>query len=150
MAIVGPEDRSNIFTDARGEARLLRLPVGTYEVSVALAGFRTFIDTGVQVRAASSTPLVATLEVGGLEETVIVSGTAPIIDPRRQNTDTHVTLKDLQGLPSARDPWVRAPNNPRRHRRPRQRGRVGIRPTVELHGQGCQQQREHVDAGTAL
>ena len=106
MAIVGPEDRSNIFTDARGEARLLRLPVGTYEVSVALAGFRTFIDTGVQVRAASSTPLVATLEVGGLEETVIVSGTAPIIDPRRQNTDTHVTLKDLQGLPSARDPWV--------------------------------------------
>ena len=106
VAIVGPEDRSNIFTDVQGEAHLLRLPVGTYEVRVTFAGFSTFIDTDVQVRAASSTPLVATLEVGGLAATVIVSSTAPIIDPRRQSTDTHVTREALQELPSARDPWV--------------------------------------------
>ena len=36
----------------------------------------------------------------------MVSGTAPIIDPRRQSTDTHVTLEELQEIPSARDPWV--------------------------------------------
>ena len=89
-----------------GEAHLLRLPVGTYQVSVTLQGFSTFVDTGVQVRAASSTPLVATLEVGGVEETVLVSGTAPVIDPRRQSTDTHVTLDELQEIPSSRDPWV--------------------------------------------
>ena len=106
VTIAGPQDRSNVFTDVQGEAHLLRLPVGTYEVSVTLQGFRTFVDTAVQVRAASATPLVATLEVGGVEETVMVSGTAPIIDPRRQSTDTHVTVEELQEIPSARDPWV--------------------------------------------
>jgi len=106
VTVTGPEDRSDIFTDVEGEAHLLRLPVGTYQVSVTLQGFSTFVDTGVQVRAASSTPLVATLEVGGVEETVLVSGTAPVIDPRRQSTDTHVTLDELQEIPSSRDPWV--------------------------------------------
>ncbi len=106
VAITGPEDRSNIFTDVQGEAHLLRLPVGTYEVSVTLPGFRVYIDTAVQVRAASSARMVATLEVGGIDEKVTVSGTAPIIDPRRQSTDTHVTVEELQEIPSARDPWV--------------------------------------------
>ena len=64
--MTGPENRSDVFTDVQGEARLLRLPVGTYELRVALPGFRTFVDTAVQVRAAASTPVVATLEVGGI------------------------------------------------------------------------------------
>ena len=106
VAITGPVDRSEVFTDVQGEAHLLRLPVGTYEVRVSLPGFRTFVDTAVPVRAAASTPLAATLSIGGIDETVTVTGTAPIIDPRRQSTDTHVTLEELQEIPSARDPWV--------------------------------------------
>ena len=106
VSVTGPENRSDVFADVQGEARLLRLPVGTYEMRVALPGFRTFVDTAVQVRAAASTPLVATLEVGGIDETVTVSGTAPIIDPRRQSTDTHITVEELQEIPSSRDPWV--------------------------------------------
>ncbi len=106
VAIAGPEARSDVFTDAQGGARLLRLPVGVYEVRVSFPGFRTFVDTAVRVRAASSTPLAATLSIGGIDETVMVTGTAPIIDPRRQSTDTHVTVEELQEIPSARDPWV--------------------------------------------
>ena len=106
VAIMGPEDRSDVFTDIQGEAHLLRLPVGTYEVRVTLQGFREYLDTAVQVRAAGSTPVTASLSVGGVAETVVVSGEAPIIDPRRQSTDTHVTTEELQEIPSARDPWV--------------------------------------------
>ena len=106
VAIMGPEDRSDVFTDIQGEAHLLRLPVGTYEVRVTLQGFREYLDTAVQVRAAGSTPVTASLSVGGVAETVVVSGEAPIIDPRRQSTDTHVTVDELQEIPSARDPWV--------------------------------------------
>ena len=106
VAITGPEDRSDIFTDVQGEAHLLRLPVGTYEVRITLPGFSAYVDTAVQVRAASATPMVATLEVGGIDETVTVTGVSPIIDPRRQSTDTHVTVEELQEIPSARDPWV--------------------------------------------
>ena len=106
VSIMGPEDRSNVFTDIQGEAHLLRLPVGTYEVRVTLQGFREHLSTGVQVRAASSTPLNASLSVGGVTETVLVSSEAPVIDPRRQSTDTHITVDELQNVPSARDPWV--------------------------------------------
>ena len=106
VSIMGPEDRSNVFTDLRGEAHMLRLPVGTYELSITLPGFRVYLNTGVQVRAASSTPLNASLSVGGVTETVLVSSEAPVIDPRRQSTDTHITVDELQNVPSARDPWV--------------------------------------------
>ena len=88
VAITGPEDRSDVFTDVRGEAHLLRLPPGSYEVRIELPGFSAYVDTAVPVRAAASTPMVATLEVGGLDETVTVAGLAPIVDPRRQSTDT--------------------------------------------------------------
>ena len=106
IAITGPEDRSDIFTDIQGEAHLLRLPPGTYELRVTLQGFREYVDTAVQVRAAGSTPVMAGLSVGGVAETVVVTGAAPVIDPRRQSTDTHVTQAELQEIPSARDPWV--------------------------------------------
>ena len=107
VAITGPEDRSDIFTDIQGEAHLLRLPPGTYELRVTLQGFREYVDTAVQVRAAGSTPVMAGgLSVGGVTETVVVTGAAPVIDPRRQSTDTHVTQAELQEIPSARDPWV--------------------------------------------
>ena len=106
VAITGPEDRADVFTDVQGEAHLLRLPPGTYEVRVELPGFSAYVDTAVQVRAAASTPMVATLDVGGLDETITVTGLAPIVDPRRQSTDTHVTLDELQEIPSSRDPWV--------------------------------------------
>ena len=106
VAITGPQDRSNIYTGLEGDAHLLRLPPGTYEVIVTLQGFRSYVNDGVQVRAAASTPLRVTLGVGGVAEAVLVSGEAPVIDPRRQSADTHVTLDELQGIPSARDPWV--------------------------------------------
>ena len=106
VAITGPENRSNIFTGLRGDAHLLLLPVGTYELRVTLQGFQEYVNVSVQVRAASSTPLTATLAVGNVTVEVLVSGESPVLDPRRQSTDTHVTLDELQGIPSARDPWV--------------------------------------------
>ena len=106
VEITGPENRSAIVTGLEGDAHLLRLPVGTYVVRVTLSGFRAYEDTAVLVRAASSTQVMATLSVGGVTETLTVSGASPVIDPLRQSTDTHVTLDELQGVPSARDPWV--------------------------------------------
>ena len=106
LALTGPEDRSNIFTDLQGKAHLLRLPPGTYELRITLQGFGDYVADSVQVRAAASTPLTATLGVGAVAEAVLVSGQSPVLDPRRQSTDTHVTLDELQSIPSARDPWV--------------------------------------------
>ena len=78
VAITGPENRSNIFTGLEGEAHLLLLPVGTYELCITLQGFIEYVNEGVQVRAASSTPLVVTLGVGGVAEVLLVSGEGKI------------------------------------------------------------------------
>ena len=51
-------------------------------------------------------PLRATLQVGGISETVQVNREAPIVDPGRQTVTTGVSYEELQQLPSARDPWV--------------------------------------------
>ena len=66
------------------------------------------LRSGIQVRAAASTPVAVGLDpdVGGIDEPVTVDGAAPVIDPRRQRTDTHITVDELQEIPSARDPWV--------------------------------------------
>ena len=105
VVLDGPESRSAV-TDLQGEAHILRLPVGIYTLTVSLQGFSNYENESVQVLAASSTRLTATLGVGGVAEQLLVSGMAPVLDPRRQSTDTHVTLDELQNIPSARDPWV--------------------------------------------
>src|ERR1700749_1282804 len=49
-----------------------QLDVGTYTVNVTVAGFKTFTATGVKVDAGRDYPLAATLEVGGVTETITV------------------------------------------------------------------------------
>lgn len=52
-------------------------PSGTYELTVSLAGFRTYTDTAVAVTINNVTRLDVTLSVGAVSESVIVSAEAP-------------------------------------------------------------------------
>src|SRR5262249_8977247 len=56
------------------------LPVGRYDVTLALDGFQTQKRTGVQVDADSAIRINATLDVGGQSETVNVSINAVRVD----------------------------------------------------------------------
>ena len=105
VEVTGPQDFFEV-TDIRGEAHFLNLAVGTYQVRVTLQGFRPYVSENVPVVAGGSVALRVTLAVAGQEEDVEVSAPSPVIDPRRQTTETHVTLEELQNIPSARDPWV--------------------------------------------
>lgn len=46
------------------------------------------------------------LKVSSLEETITVSGEAPIIDTKSQTLSATFTRDMLENIPSARDPWV--------------------------------------------
>ena len=93
-------------SDGSGETHFLNLASGNYVVTVTLAGFTTYRNEAVRVAAGSSVPLKATLQVGGVSETVQVNQEAPVVDPARQTVTTGVSYEELQQLPSARDPWV--------------------------------------------
>ena len=65
-----------VDTDAEGRYEVVNLKPGTYRVEVVTPNFKKFEQTKVLVRAAGTALVDVTLEVGGVNETVTVSGEA--------------------------------------------------------------------------
>jgi hypothetical protein len=93
-------------TTGSGSYRFVFLPVGTYEVTFELQGFKTLIKEGVKVSLRKTTTINAALEMSPIEETVTVTGEAPVVDTKSTTIGTNFSLEMLQKIPSARDPWV--------------------------------------------
>ncbi len=90
-------------TGPEGRFNLTALPVGEYTVTFSLSGFSTVVLEGLEARALVATTANATLAVGGVQETVTVSGTprVDVINVREQRSQT---LETLEALPTgARD-----------------------------------------------
>jgi hypothetical protein len=82
------------------------LAVGTYNVKFELAGFKTVIKEKLDITVGSNVNASAQLGVSAVQETVTVSGEAPVVDTKQTGTKQTFTLEQLQSIPSARDPWV--------------------------------------------
>ncbi len=83
-------------TDAKGVYRLAALPAGTYTVSVAFTGLVTRSAT-LEVTLNRVVTFDATLEVGGVQETIAVS--APALDLSTSATTTTITPREITELP---------------------------------------------------
>jgi hypothetical protein len=105
VALEGAPAQTQI-TDAQGQAHFLNLPVGIYTIKVSLPGFTPSTSSNVEVLSGASTPLTVKLALAGAAEAVDVTPVTPVVDIRRATTTTHVTQRELQDLPSSRDPWV--------------------------------------------
>jgi hypothetical protein len=101
----GPQSTTAV-SDARGDVRFLNLAPGTYTISAKLAGFADYENPAVVVGAGVSVPLKVTLAVAGVATQLEVTAESPVIDIKRQTTQTNVSLDELQNIPSSRDPWV--------------------------------------------
>jgi len=75
-------------------------------VNFALTGFKTVITENVRVTVGFSAQINAQLAVSTVQETVTVTGESPIVDTKATGTRQTFTNDLLQGIPSARDPWV--------------------------------------------
>jgi len=93
-------------TTSRGTYQAASLPIGTYRVRFALAGFSKLLREGVRVETGFSAEVNGRLKVSTLEETVTVSGEAPVIDTKSQTLSATFNREMLENIPSARDPWV--------------------------------------------
>ncbi len=67
-------------TDRDGRYRIIDLRPGDYAVTFTLAGFRTLRRDGVRLTTGFTATVNGDLSVGGIEETITVSGAAPIVD----------------------------------------------------------------------
>ena len=105
VELTGPGAQSEV-SDAQGQAHFLNMPVGTYTLKASLPGFNPFTNNEVQVATGAATPLMIRLAVAGLPEMINVTAVSPLVDTKRETTTTHLTLEELQNIPTARDPWV--------------------------------------------
>jgi len=89
-------------TDEQGRYRISPLPIGTYTVVFELQGFRTTRREDVRLTAWFTGRIDVALGVGGLEESITVSGAAPVVDVASTSASTTLTRETLDLIPTAR------------------------------------------------
>jgi hypothetical protein len=86
-------------SDASGYYRFANLPPGSYVVTVMAKGFRTSKREGLIIEVGHLPTVDLTLEVGGAETVVEVSGAAPAIDVTTNSNQTNVTSDVIANEP---------------------------------------------------
>ena len=86
-------------TDGAGRFVIASVPPGTYTVRVSLMGFKTFVAPDVQVVSATPASVKATLQVGALEEAVVVTGAADVIQTQSATVSKTIDVNQIQKLP---------------------------------------------------
>ncbi len=86
-------------TDARGEFVISAMPSGPYSVRIALTGFKTYTNEGIQLGSGQTVRQTFTLEVGTVEESVTVAGEAPLIETATSSQATTLGSQEVRELP---------------------------------------------------
>jgi hypothetical protein len=94
---------ANAVTDERGTYRFPALPPGTYTVTAALQGFDTAKVDGVVLLLGQILKIDLALKVGGIAETVEVTGQTPLIDVKQSAAYATMEARTLEHLPKGRD-----------------------------------------------
>lgn len=99
-------------TSNTGTYQFPSLVVGTYSVKFQMDGFKTVVHEGVQITVGFNAQVNGTLGVSTVEETVTVSGEAPVVDTRKTSSTASFTREVLESIPTSRDPWVMMEQTP--------------------------------------
>jgi Carboxypeptidase regulatory-like domain/TonB dependent receptor/TonB-dependent Receptor Plug Domain len=97
--------RSTVTSD-QGYYRISELPPGRYKVTVQVAGFKESVTENVAVQAEEPRGLDITLEIGAVNEQVVVSGSSESLHTENANTGTTISTDEITRLPqNGRDPY---------------------------------------------
>jgi hypothetical protein len=88
-----------VASSATGNYTIGQLPVGFYELSVTVPGFKKFVRTGIQVQVAVTLRIDASLEVGTASESVTVTEAAPLLKTEGGEVSHNFATNSLNALP---------------------------------------------------
>ena len=86
-------------TNAEGAYYIPFLAVGSYELRVEAVGFKAFVQTGIQLRAAEVPRIDVRLEVGAATESVQVTGGAALLETETSQVSQTVEHQTIEQLP---------------------------------------------------
>jgi hypothetical protein len=91
-----------VVTNGVGQYSIQDLRPGTYSVVFTLAGFSTVKRDGIELTGNFIATVNADLRVGGLQETITVSGEAPVVDVTSARTEQTIDGDTVAELPTSR------------------------------------------------
>ena len=94
--------------DERGAYQFTRLVPGSYTVRASLQGFGSRQQPNITVNADATSRADLRLEVGALEETLTVTGEAPLLDTTNALRQTVISREELSAMPNRTDIWSMA------------------------------------------
>src|SRR4030095_15575968 len=89
----------SVVTDDQGRYRVTALRPGVYAVTFALQGFSSLKREGITVQTSAASTVNADLSVGAVNETITVSGEAPLVDVTNTAQQTVFKRDVIQALP---------------------------------------------------
>jgi len=90
-------------TDANGRYQVVNLRPGIYTVTFTLPGFVTVRQEGVRLEGAATMTISPSMRVGGIEETVTVTGESPVVDLTTTTRQDVLDTQTINALPTARN-----------------------------------------------
>jgi hypothetical protein len=102
VTLTGPQGARTFVTDADGNFSAPFLTPGIYAVRAELQGFKVAETKNVNVSLGQTTTVSLRMEVGGLTETVEVTGAASVVDTRSTTTGAVLSSEMLSRVPVGR------------------------------------------------
>ena len=93
------------ITDGAGQYRIVDLRPGVYAVAFTLPGFSTLRRDNVELTGSFTATVNADLRVGGVEETVTVTGESPVVDVQSATKQRVLTAEVIEAIPSGRSQY---------------------------------------------
>ena len=88
------------YSDADGRFGVLALPPATYRVTVDAPNFKQAVRDDIRITLASVVELDLTLTIAGVDQTILVQESAPLLDLKRTGVSSVVVDEQIQGLPT--------------------------------------------------
>ena len=87
------------ITDETGKYVLPNLPLGPYRLEASLPGFRTFVQTGIELQVNTNPVINVSLQVGQVAETVEVQANAAMVETERTSIGSIIENQRILELP---------------------------------------------------
>ena len=108
LTVISPDTGYTKTTETavNGLYRFTLLPLGRYDVRAEFSGFAPVRQTGIEVSAGATVTQDIMLDVKGVTTEIVVSASAPVIDPSRTDTGRSLGSYVISNLPLvSRNPY---------------------------------------------